>query len=84
MILSFYRWLFFTTAHSCKAHLHNKFAQIIELNNKTPVGLMRHNKSNRNNGITSYVLLDNVPAMETLSTIMIVSALIPIANDNNV
>jgi hypothetical protein len=29
------------------ARLHNKFAQIIELHDETPVRLMRHNKSIR-------------------------------------
>jgi hypothetical protein len=46
------------------AHLHNKFAQIIELYDETPVGRMRHNKSLRCHGMASYILLDNVPAME--------------------
>jgi hypothetical protein len=44
--------------------LHNKFAQVIELYAETPVGLMRNNKSLRNHGMASYILLDNVPAME--------------------
>ena len=44
--------------------LHNKFAQIIELYEETPVGRMKHNKSIRNHGMASYILLDNVPAME--------------------
>ena len=44
--------------------LHNKFAQVIELYVETPVGLMQNNKSLRNHGMASYILLDNVPAME--------------------
>ena len=44
--------------------LHNKFAQIIELYEETPVGLMKYNKSIPNHGMASYILLDNVPAME--------------------
>jgi hypothetical protein len=44
--------------------LHNKFAQVIELYDETPVGLMWNNKSLQNRGMASYILLDNVPAME--------------------
>ncbi len=46
------------------ARLHNKFAQIIELYDDTPEGYMRHNKSKRNHGMASYVLLDNIPEFE--------------------
>jgi len=46
------------------AHLHNKFAQVIELYNDTPEGFMRHNKSVRNHGMASYILLDNIPEFE--------------------
>jgi len=45
-------------------HLHNKFAQVIELYDDTPEGFMRHNKSKRNHGMASYVLLDNIPEFE--------------------
>jgi hypothetical protein len=38
------------------ACLHNKFAQIIELYDRTPVGLIRHNKSMRYLGMVSYIL----------------------------
>jgi hypothetical protein len=44
--------------------LHKKFVQIIELYGETLVGLIRHNKSLQNCGMASYILLDNVPAME--------------------
>ncbi len=46
------------------AVLSNKFAQIIELYNNAHPGSARHNKSLRNHGVASYILLDNVPIME--------------------
>jgi len=46
------------------AHLHNKFAQAIELYDDTPEGFMRQNKSIRNHGMASYILLDNIPEFE--------------------
>jgi len=55
------------TARPCEAvHLHDKFAQIIELYDDTQEGFMRHNKSKRNHGMASYVLLDNIPEFEFL------------------
>jgi hypothetical protein len=44
--------------------LNNKFAQIIEPYNNARAGTARHNKSLRNHGVASYILLDNVPIME--------------------
>jgi len=46
------------------ARLHSKFAQIIELYEDTPEGYMKNNKSKRNHGMASYVLLDNIPNFE--------------------
>ena len=44
--------------------LHNKFAQVIELYDDTPEEFMRHNKSVKNHGMASYILLDNIPEFE--------------------
>jgi hypothetical protein len=46
------------------AVLNNKFARIIELYNNARPGSARHNKSLRNHGAASYILLDNFPIME--------------------
>ncbi len=46
------------------AVLNNKFAQIIELYNNARAGSARHNKSLRNHGVASFILLDNVPILE--------------------
>ncbi len=45
-------------------HLHNKFAQIHELYDNTPPGRTRYLKSQRNRGMASFVLLDNIQVME--------------------
>jgi hypothetical protein len=46
------------------AVLNNKFAQNIEFYNNAHASNARHNKSLRNHGVASFILLDNVPIME--------------------
>ncbi len=48
------------------AVINSKFPQIIELYNNARPSSARHNKSLRNQGMASYILLDNVPIMELL------------------
>ena len=40
--------------------LHGKFAQVLELYDNEEVGRVRKNKSDRNHGMASYRLLDDV------------------------
>ena len=44
--------------------LTNKFAQILELYDETPPGRAKHLKSERNHGMASYCLLENIQVLE--------------------
>jgi hypothetical protein len=46
------------------ARCRDKFAQILQFYDDTPPDRVRHNKSKRNHGIASFILLDSIPLFE--------------------